>query len=156
MISKIVRLALVISIFCFLILIGMGCSMNREKQDYSDEKFKPGQEWKYETRVGEEKSTLKILKVENDEKLGIIVHVCIENVKIIDSTGKEHNEIGHLPYGKEALEKSVMELLNENGDLPDYQEGYQTWKESFDKGKAGIWTVEVKEAVSAMEQALNQ
>ena len=137
-------------------ILGVGCSMVNGKSSYSDDKFKPGQVWSYKTRPGEEKSVITILRVENDEKLGVIVHIAVNNLNIKDSSGKIHDNISHLPFSKSALENSVNEVTGENVTLPDYQEGYDTWKNAFDDGKAGVWSITVNEAIKAMEEVLNQ
>src|SRR6516165_5292875 len=50
-------------------------------RDATDEKFKVGDVWEYETRKGEEKSTVTILKVENSPEPGAIVHIAVDKVK---------------------------------------------------------------------------
>lgn len=63
---------------------------------------------------------------------------------------------GHLPFAEEAINKSAAKLLKEKADLPDYQEGYGMWREAFDAGRAGVYTITIAEAVDVMEQGLNQ
>src|SRR5207253_5509873 len=56
-------------------------------QGATDEKFKIGDVWEYETRKGEEKSTVTILKVEISRELGAIVHVAVNKVKLANCHG---------------------------------------------------------------------
>jgi hypothetical protein len=125
--------------------------------DYQDDKFEAGQSWKYYTRSGEENSTLTILKVEkvNNET---IIHVALSGLKIKNPHGAEgvSETIDHLPFSKEAVVESVTELINLENQLPDFMEGYKDWKEAFEHGKGGVFTITVKEAVEYVEQTMNQ
>jgi hypothetical protein len=40
--------------------------------------------------------------------------------------------------------------------LPDFEEGYNQWKEAFDQGQAGWFTTSISDVVQFMEDALNQ
>jgi hypothetical protein len=124
---------------------------------YEDEKFKAGQIWEYDTRKGEEESRIIILKVEkpNNE---VIVHVAVINAKIRNPQieGGISNEISHLPFSRESIEKSVTKLESSNNELPDFMDGYKNWKEAFDAGYGGIYTIPVKEVVEIFEQSMNQ
>jgi hypothetical protein len=147
------------SLFIWLAIL-TGCSSPpsppTEKQIVS--KYRPGQTWSYKTRKGEESSRIIICKVEPHEKLGNIVHVHVTGVAIKSPASRDGiaRTIHHSPYAEAAIDKSVTALIAENGDLPDFNEGYREWKQSFDKGKAGIFTISVAEGVDVMEQALNK
>lgn len=120
-----------------------------------DMKYSPGQEWKYKTRPTEDKSILKILKIEEYPKTGKVIHISVSGLKIKDPNspaGFAHT-LSHIPISEEALNKSVTKLQNENGKKPDSIEmdGYSYWKREFDKGDAGIFTIPVSEIVGEME-----
>ena len=120
------------------------------------EKFKLRQVWKYANRNGEDSSTLTILEIEKYEKGDTIIHIRVDNVKINSpqsATGYT-NFIGHLPYSEIAISKSVTSLVGQNENLPDFSEGYNQWKEAWDNGKAGYWTIELKEAIDGIDKAL--
>jgi hypothetical protein len=152
MIKKFVVFLLIIAVLTLII----GCGGKTEMTNYNDDKFEAGQIWSYENRPNEDKSTIMILKVEMYESLGVVIHIAIDNLHIKDSDGKEHEYISHLPFSKDALNKSITTLLNENQALPDFDEGYDSWKSAFDAKEAGIWSVIVSEAVEYMEEALNK
>ena len=61
-----------------------------------------------------------------------------------------------MPISPDALKESVTELVNQTESLPNFEEGYEIWREAFDSGKAGIFTISVKECVEFMEQTINQ
>jgi hypothetical protein len=146
---------------CWMIcLVAIGCSQGADKpqETASMSRFESGQIWRYKTRPGEERSRLKVVKVESHEKLGTIVHIQINDVAIKSSSAPEgmSKVISHLPYSEKSLSDSVTTLEKENVSSDGWEEGYDEWKSAFDDGKAGIWTVSVSEAISFLEQALNQ
>lgn len=122
----------------------------------TDSKFKAGQVWKYKTRPNEEGSVLTIAKVENEPKHGNIIHITVTNLKIKNPHAPSGytDLIGHMPLAERAVAERVTELTNEKPDLSRYKEGYQDWREAFDNGRAGIWTLPVSECVAAMETAI--
>jgi hypothetical protein len=125
-------------------------------RDTTESKYKVGQVWNYKTRPGEEKSTFIVVKVESHPKLGNIIHIALRGLKLRKPNGDYIEVAGHLPFAEEAITKSAVKLVKEKADLPDYEEGYGMWREAFDAGKAGIYTISVAEAVGVMEETLNQ
>jgi len=122
----------------------------------AETEFRVGQIWSYQTRPGESESTVTIVKLEVNEDLGDIAHIRIDGVKLKSPSAPSGivDFIGHMPYEASALKKSVTELRGTTKSLPDFEEGYEIWKSAFDQGKAGIFTIPVKEAVDFMQQVL--
>lgn len=120
------------------------------------EKFKVGQVWKYANRDGEDSSTLTILKIEKYEKGDTIIHIRVDDVRIYNpkAPGGYSNFLGHLPFSEKSVLRSVTQLVGQNNNLPDYSEGYDLWKESWDSGKGGYWTVDIKEAIDGIDKAM--
>lgn len=154
------RMKKLICIFCLLLLFintsSGGLTKTTDKMKFEDEKFKIGQIWQYKTRKGEEESRVIILKVDKFEN-EIIVHVSVLNAKIKNSQikGGISNEIGHLPFSRESIDKSLTKLESSNNELPDFIDGYKQWKKAFNSGKGGVFTVSVMEAIDYVEQSLN-
>ena len=121
-------------------------------------RFQPGQVWQYKTRPGEESSRLTIAKVESHPKLGTIIHIQVKDVAIKSPTapGGVSKVISHLPYAEQSVADSVTTMEKDTITPTGWEDGYQQWKSAFDAGKAGIWTLTVSEAVSAMEQILGK
>lgn len=119
--------------------------------------FAPGQIWTYDTRSGEEISRIIICRVEADAKFGQIVHIHVNGVRLKNNRapGGSSNQIGHMPYSGDALRKCLTKLESTVTALPAFEDGYQEWRGAFDKGKAGVWTAPVSEAIAGMEAALN-
>jgi hypothetical protein len=58
--------------------------------DTSEGKYHVGERWNYRTRRGEEDSLLTVLKVESSPKLGVIVHVSLDGLRIENPTFQGH------------------------------------------------------------------
>jgi hypothetical protein len=117
-----------------------------------------GQVWKYNNRPGEDSSTLTVLKIEKYEKGETIIHIRVDGIKLYNPyiASGYSNCIGHLPFSEKAILKSVTKLVGQNNNLQDFSEGYNQWKEAWDKGKGGYWMVDLKEAVEGMDSVMQQ
>ena len=89
---------------------------------------------------------LTVLRVESGGKLGTIVHIAISGVIY----GDGQTQIQHLPFAESAIERSVTTLERESGPVPDFADGYRQWRQAFDAGKGGIFTITVAEAFDAV------
>lgn len=114
--------------------------------------------WSYKTRAGEEESYFIVVKVETQPKLGTIVHIAVRKLKIKNPRSPDglSADVDHMPFAEAALNKSSGKVLKEKVDLPDFEEGYRMWREEFDAGHAGVYTITLAEAVKVMEATLNQ
>ena len=123
-----------------------------------DDKYKVGQIWQYHTRKGEEKSTLTIVAVERHKKLGRIINIHVGGLRVKNPNADNgfSGEIQHLPFSKEAIDKSVTKLVGTAKQLPEYKDGYDEWRSAFDDGRAGVFSITVKESIDVMEKILNQ
>ncbi|MEO8801458.1 MAG: hypothetical protein ABI551_26445 [Polyangiaceae bacterium] len=126
--------------------------------DYSGGKFHVGERWKYLTRVGEEASTIVVVKVETSEETGVIVHVSLEGLRVRNprSPAGIASTVSHMPFAEIAVAHSVTEKVEDGAPLPDFQEGYDTWRESFDVGQGGVFTTSLAEGVGFLEQIVGQ
>ena len=120
--------------------------------------YEEGQVWSYRNRLGEENSTILINKIEQDPRLGFIYHISILEVKVKNphQAGGVANELPHLPVSQNTLDTSLLMFLRNSESHPEYLEGYLLWKEAFDAGEAGIFTISIAEIVDVVEQSLTQ
>ena len=121
--------------------------------------YEVGQIWEYETRTGEEKSTLTIVNIEKNKLDDTIINVYINNLKIKNQAVKNgiSDTIQHLPFGIKSINNSVTKLIGFTKTLPDYNEGFNEWKSLYDIGEAGIFDITtLKETIDLMEITLNQ
>ncbi len=118
--------------------------------------FIEGQAWKYHTRENEPESRLIVLKVEQHEIIGEIVHISVDGLSMKNKHDPSWlgEDISHMPFNKEALINSVISF-EKMVKIPNFSEGYEIWKEAFNKGKAGVFSVSVSESVNFMEQTIN-
>ena len=66
------------------------------------------------------------------------------------SYGDGQTRIPHLPFAESAIEQSVTTLERESGPVPDFAEGYRLWREAFDAGKGGVFSIAVADAFDAV------
>jgi len=149
------------AVFLLLLVCGVAAARQRpdsptrkcaEPQTVTDAKYSPGQVWAYRTRKGEESSTITVLRVESLPKLGVIVHVRLDGIELKNcSGGPSPTTIGHAPFTKDALDRSVTRLLEQGRTLPDYEQGYNNWREAC----GGVYTITVAEMLKVDEATFN-
>jgi hypothetical protein len=123
-----------------------------EPTEIKESKFRPGQIWQYKTRPHEEGSTLTILKVESFPKLGTVIHIRVEKIRLRNCTGgPEPDKFEHMPYSRDAIERSVTKLVKERS-VPDFHNGYDEWR----KDCGGAYTITVAEAVKVAEDTFRK
>ncbi|WP_338761139.1 hypothetical protein WAF17_14905 [Bernardetia sp. ABR2-2B] len=126
--------------------------------NYTDEKFEVGQVWNYETRKGEENSTIQIVKIDKLENEEVFIHISVNGLRMKNSSteSKLSETIGHLPFSRKSIVESVTTLKSSKEELSDFEAGYQNWKEAFEAKKAGVFTISIAEAVKFVETTMNQ
>ncbi len=137
-----------------LLLVGCGETSPQTETSMAETKYHAGQVWDYRTREGEEASRIFIVRADPDEALGTIYHIYVDGLDIQNP----HTEAGvqdhlpHSPVSEKTLDDSVTTLaLEQSEDLPDISEGYEVWKEAFDKGEGGIFTIPVQQIIQFIE-----
>jgi len=120
--------------------------------------YEEGQVWSYATRPGEEGSTLHIVRIDREIAEATIFHIHLTGLRIrnTQAEGVFVSEIQHSPVGRETLDASVIELVGTDSLPPDISEGYGQWRAAFDEGRAGWFTVPVREIVQFVEDVVNQ
>ena len=134
-----------------------GCISGEEKEmpEKNDSIYQAGQVWSYKTRPGEEDSTLIIVKTEYyDEVIGNIIHISVSGVRIKNPNVEDgiNDNVPHMPFSESAITASVVELIDQGGDLPSFEQGYNMWKSAL----GGVFTIQVSEAIEGVELGLNQ
>ena len=111
------RLIFTILLIAIVLTAITGCSSSEEIGVISTtgSNFEVGQVWRYQTRPGEEKSTIIIVKVESDKTIGNIIHISINGLKISNPQveGGFNEHVPHMPFSEDAIENSVIELIDE-------------------------------------------
>ncbi|KPN71030.1 hypothetical protein [Neisseria sp. 83E34] len=126
------------------------------------QEFAVGQVWQYRQRANEQNSRLYIVKVDSDtqgEKQRKIFHIYIDNLALKNPhiAGGIQTTLPHVPVSEGSLKSSVTKLEEqEKTDLPDISEGYELWKQDWEAGDAGVFTIPVKDLIKSVEKALNE
>ena len=116
--------------------------------------YASGQVWRYNTREGESESRLYLVRVDELSNGESAYHIFLDSVSIINP----HTDSGiqqvlpHAPVARVTLDSSVTELEETDAEMPDIDRGYMIWREAYDAGEAGIYTVEVREILDLIEQ----
>jgi hypothetical protein len=117
--------------------------------------YRVGQIWQYRTRPGEEQSRLHIAKIETLSGGQSAFHIYLDNLRIPNSQlpGHMQTDLPHAPVSSETLDMSVVKLLGTAATPPDVSEGYAVWREAYDAGEGGIFTISAAEIVEFIEEA---
>jgi hypothetical protein len=126
-------------------------------KESTDEKFRAGDVWEYQTRQGEEHSRITILRVDDSPELGTIVHVGVDKIRFANCHGgPEPDSVPHMPFARKALDGSIAKKVASGQPMPDYEEGYRDWREAYEQKHAGIYVVGVANAVSVAEKTFQK
>ena len=125
---------------------------------HSNEKYKEGQVWSYKTRENESNSKIYIVKIEYNKTIGKIYHIYIDNLNIKNpyQKSKIQNNLSHSPVSEKTLDDSVIKIVTAKYENNiNISDGYVAWKEAFDDGKAGVFTIPVNEIIQCIEDVAN-
>ncbi len=132
--------------------------IGRYKLTQSDQykQYHCGQVWSYKTRHHEPHSRLTIIRIDRDIKDTPIFHVYIDNLEIKNPNHPDGvlNDLQHSPITLETLDSSVNEFDKIQAELPDQSEGYSEWLKNWELGKAGIFSMPIKEMIDFVEKSL--
>jgi hypothetical protein len=115
--------------------------------------FDVGQVWSYRTRAGEEASRAYVARVDRDLGSKPVFHLYIDGLKLKNPLveGGVQDHLVHVPVSQEALEASVIAMTQEGVIPPDISEGYIIWREAFEQGQAGVFTMSLQRVVQYIE-----
>lgn len=118
-------------------------------------KLRAGQVYEYETRPEERGSRVVVCRVGRERGFGEVAHVFVEGVRIenAEAPGGAFTVVSHLPFDAHSLSECLVALVEERDELPDFEEGYALWREAFDAGEAGVFTVPLADALDAVTGA---
>ncbi len=135
----------------------LGQAQGQAGADAEASRYRPGQVWSYRTRPQDQGSELIVVAIDHDPRLGTIVHVQLQGVFLAGpgagpgAAPGRTTTIGHMPFSEAAIDRSVI-ALQRTAALPDFRDGYDKWRDAYDVGRAGIFTLAVDEAVDSVDQ----
>ncbi|HSI18847.1 MAG TPA: hypothetical protein VK980_13830 [Sphingomonas sp.] len=108
-------------------------------------RYAAGQVWEYHHRPQDAGSLLRIQKVEDGGKLGMIYHISVIGLALRNKT--VGTAIPHTPVSQATLEASVTRLSSAAADWPDVEPGIAQWRQ--DEG--GVFTITVAAIVQIID-----
>jgi hypothetical protein len=113
--------------------------------------FEAGQIWSAKARQKDPDPKVLVLRVDTGSKAGDVVFIAVAGVQICLPTGQCGAAFSPLAMSKRALDASVIEQVGRTDKLPDFEKGYQSWKEGVAKGAPVTITVPLAEALDQLE-----
>jgi len=98
-----------------------------------------GQVWEYRTRRGEERSLVKIQRIETDPETGDPVF----HISIIGLRCTRNDVLPHAPVSKQSLEKSLTRQASGDIRFPDPEVGIGEWRSAH----GGVYSISLAEIV---------
>ncbi|MGD9669313.1 MAG: hypothetical protein AB7U75_09685 [Hyphomicrobiaceae bacterium] len=121
-------------------------------------RFEAGQVWRVLGRRQDGDAHVAVLAVIEDVKLGQICAIAMTGVHIRNAfvEGGVQTQLPHAPVAAEVLRAAVIELVESDGPTADdiaSAEAYLQWREPYDAGEAGVFTIPLNEILDVIEQA---
>jgi len=135
--------------FSLSTLVGLVLSVDANSEVYVD--LRSGQEWSYETRAQDVRSTVVVGQIEDHPELGTIVHAVVRNVAFgHESWGVGSLEtLSHVPVSELSFRESLVALISEGGDVSEVREGIDVWRDA----DGGVFSLSLKEIVQIVEDS---
>ena len=119
------------------------------------QEFVPGQVWTYKHAEPQSSRVIigKVDRFDGQEEAVISILVTDAPIPITHST---HQTIPHAPVGEKSLRESLIALEGETQIPSEFMVGYRQWRQVFDQGKAGYFTIPVDKIVEYIGRAMSQ
>ncbi|MGE0231546.1 MAG: hypothetical protein AB7O39_11750 [Flavobacteriaceae bacterium] len=121
--------------------------------------FAAGQVWRAVGRPQDPEPLLLILAVIPNEIIGPVYSIAMTGVRIRNPAfeGGVQTILPHAPVTQEVLADAVIELVREDGPTsahPDFAEAYSDFRELYDAGEGGVFTISVPEILDMVEAGI--
>jgi hypothetical protein len=113
--------------------------------------YEVGQIWSAKGRAKDPDPKLIVLKIERGPAIGEVVFIAVAGVKICLPSGQCGDVFTPLAISKRALDQSVKEQIGRSDQLPEFEKGYQFWKDGQAKGAAVTIDVPLADALDQIE-----
>lgn len=100
-------------------------------------------------------ATVIIGRIDDDTRAGSVVSVSIADITPPALHGYL-NRLLHLPFEREAFELSALDAIGDRPLPQGFADAYEQWRQPFDRGEAGIFTLPVEEVLPVLLEALSQ
>jgi hypothetical protein len=79
----------------------------------------------------------------------------IASVSLFDQrAGAALGVLGHIPVDTQILKASCAKTLTPRALAPDFEGGYANWRQAFESGKGGYFTIPVSEILDVVKKTL--
>jgi hypothetical protein len=121
----------------------------------TDCRYEEGQVWTFRDAPLPD-SRVIVGKVDNTERDGWVVSVCVGNVYMPDAaTGERYlTHVSHTPMTAQALDASVIAQAGISTPLEGFDEAYRGWRDEYAKGEAGVFIISVAEIIGYFADAI--
>ena len=127
-----------------------------KEETYKDSEYAVGQVWQYNTRSGEEKSTIQIIGIDKYVGEEAIIHITARGLIMATpmTEGGISEEIGHMAFSRTAFSESVTTLLGMSEISADAKQSHADWQVEYETKGGGMFTVGIAELIEATEQSM--
>lgn len=81
------------------------------------------------------------------------MHIRVDTIRIKNcSGGPEPEIIEHMPFLRDAIDRSVVKVIEESSAAPDFSNGYTEWRRAC----GGVYKLTIAEAIAADEYTFNE
>ena len=108
-------------------------------------RYTAGQVWEYHHRPQDGGSLLKIQKIEDGGKLGMIYHLSVVGLALRNKAAG--SSLNHTPVSQATLDASVTRLSQVVVDWPDVDPGIAEWRQN----NGGVFTISVAKIVQIID-----
>lgn len=124
------------------------------------DQFEAGQIWRTHGRPQDGDTHILILAVMDDAAVGPIYSVALTGVRIRNPAfeGGIQTVLPHAPVTDEVLRADAIELVSNDGPTarhPDFSDAYLQFRELYDEGDAGVFTINLREILDLVEGSLD-
>lgn len=122
------------------------------------DRFNSGQIWQARGRPQDGDVHILILAVTDDQVIGKIYSNALTGVRIRNPgiEGGMQTTLPHAPVTEDVLIADAIELVAGDGpiaDHPDFSDCYLQFRELYDEGDAGVFTIPITQIIDLVEQA---
>lgn len=124
-----------------------------KEETYKDNQYAVGQVWQYNTRSGEEKSTIQIIGIDKYVGEEAIIHISVKGLIMATpmTEGGISEEIGHMAFSRTAFSESLTTLLGTNEISEDAKQSHEEWQVEYETEGGGMFTVGIAEVIEVTE-----
>ena len=121
-----------------------------------DGEYVVGQVWQYQTRSGEEKSTLQIIGISKYPDEEAIIHISVRGLIMKNPMTESgiSEEIGHLAFSRTAFSESVSTLLGMSELSEDAKKAPKEWRSTYETEGGGVFRVGISELIELTEAGM--